>query len=167
MGTNYECPSCDVEVRLVFPSRGANSDVRGLLLHQPMIGRRPSQIRHFSALAGGVLSGLTLVAALAVFLVPTLMPVGLFVAAILSVAVLSLPIWAAGVGYALSIEPQDAPARLGRTMRISALSSLVLFLIGALTIWGSIPVGRTIGDALYLTGTVVLLAVAIAVLLVE
>lgn len=132
-----------------------------------MISRRPSRIRHFSALAGGVLSGLTLVAAIAIFLVPTPMPFGTLIAAILSSAVLSLPIWAAGVGYALHVEPLDVPSRLATTMRVSALVSLAFFFIGALTVWRLIPLGRSIGNGLYLIGTVVLLTVAVAVLLVE
>lgn len=132
-----------------------------------MVWNQPSRIRRFSAVAGCVLSLLTLVAALVIFTVPTLMPVGILGAAFLSSIVLSLPVCAMGLVYALYIRPPDVPPRLIRTMQISVLASLGFFFLGLLGTATRTPPSRTTGNAFYLIGIIFLLATSTAVLLVE
>lgn len=77
-----------------------------------MVWKQPSRIRRFSAVAGCVTSLLTLGAAVVIFAVPTLTPVGLLVAAVLSTVLLSLPVWAMGLAYSGS-EAKARPFRGG------------------------------------------------------
>jgi hypothetical protein len=117
-------------------------------------------VHRASVLCGGPLSAVTLVAAALVHAVPALTPVGPLAAALLSTAVLSLPLWAAGLTLSTVVASDALFTRRRRATRIAAGASLGSFLVGVAFVWSSLPRGA--GDALYLLGAVLLLVATVS-----
>lgn len=128
---------------------------------------RTPTARRASAWTGVTASATTIVVAMTLLSHPSLVPTGLLGATVLSVLILSLPVWAAGIAYVRCAGSSNGPPRVGRAIDGGALGSLGLLAVGLIARVPAVEPARIVGDLLYALGTVVLLAVSIASLVAE
>lgn len=128
---------------------------------------RAATIRSASSLVGVALGAVTLAAAVAVYAIPGLTPVGTAAAVAISATTLSLPLPAAGLAYALHAAPPGVPPRAARALRAAALGVLGLFVAGLLAVATRTEPVRTLGDGLYAAAIVLLVVLSVAVRLAE
>lgn len=127
---------------------------------------RPATVRDISAVCGCFFGGGTLVAAVALFAVPSLTPVGVVVAGVLSTATLSLPIWATGLLYSLYKGSLGLPRQSEQILFALATGTVGLYLIGFVAVLTRTEPLRTIGDGVYVLATVLLVVLSVTILLV-
>lgn len=128
---------------------------------------QPATVRVLSSACGVLFSVVTLVAAAALFTIPSLTPVGVVVAVAISASVLSLPVWAAGLLYSLYAAPLGLAKRNEQALLATAGATLGLYLVGFVVVLSQTGLRRTIGDGLYVVATLLLFALSATTLLVE
>ncbi|MFB6253221.1 MAG: hypothetical protein ABEI06_01260 [Halobacteriaceae archaeon] len=120
----------------------------------------PSTLTRISGFAGSICSLAFFIGLGALYLRPSLTPVGTITAIILSAITLSLPLWAAGIVYSSYVKEKDTRADW---MQFLLASLTLLFLVGGIAM---IFVGmQSISNALYLIGTGLLLFVSVLILI--
>jgi len=116
----------------------------------------PATIRVVSAVCGCCFSLITLVAAVALFAVPSLTPVGPVVTGVISASTLSLPIWAVGLLYSLPTGSLGFSRQRKQILVAVAGGTLGLHLTGFVAVLSQTEPLRTIGDGAYLLATILL-----------
>lgn len=127
---------------------------------------RPGAIRVFSAVCGCAFGLVTLVGAAALFVDPSLTPVGVVVAVVISASTLSLPIWATGLLYSLYEGSLGLTRQSEQILVAAAAVTVGLYLVGFAAVLSRTDPLRTIGDGVYVLATILLLFLSVTALLV-
>lgn len=127
----------------------------------------PATVRRYCAPLGAVLGTAWLVLAYIAVTTRWLFVTGLGVVILVVALTFSLPLVAAGLAYALSEVGVGAPPRTERTLRVAAFVTFGLFVFGFGAVLTGVEPVRSVGDVVYGAGAVMLVALSVAVLVVE